>query len=83
MRRVLLVYGKPLTAVSSFKYLGQTLPSSDDDCLAVEQNLRMAWVKWVWLKKCLGGRERIGERLGGFMWRRYKWCFYLGLRHGY
>ena len=58
------MYGKPLTAVSSFKYLGQTLPSSDDDCLAVEQNLRMAWVKWVWLKKCLG-REVADRRTVG------------------
>ena len=40
--RVLSAYGTPLTAVPSFKYLVQTLLSSDDDFPEVEHNQRRA-----------------------------------------
>ena len=41
-----------------FRYLGQTLPSTDDNWLAVERNLRRAWGKWGRLKNIL---RREGE----------------------
>ena len=44
--RVFLAYGTPLTEVSSFRYLGQTLSSTDDNWSEVERNLRRARVKW-------------------------------------
>ena len=46
MGRVFSVYGSPLTAVPSFKYLGRMLFSFYKDWPAVEQSLRMAWIKW-------------------------------------
>ena len=39
MGRVLLAYGTPPTAVSSFCFLGETLSSADDEWPAVQQNL--------------------------------------------
>ena len=71
MGRVFLAYGTRTTTVILFKYLVQNLLSSDKDCMAVEQNLRRAWVKWVRLMKFWGGRKQIGERQGYCVWR---WC---------
>ena len=48
-----LVYGIPLTSVSSFQYLGQTLSSTGDDWPAVEWNLRRTQGKWGILVKIL------------------------------
>ena len=50
-----------MTAVPLFKDLVQTLSSSDDDWMAVEQNLRTAQVKWGQLAKILG-REGANRR---------------------
>ena len=46
VERFFLANGTLLTAVTLFKYLRQTLSSSNDDLLAVEQNLWQARVKW-------------------------------------
>ena len=64
MERVFLDYGTPLTAVYLFRYLGQTLPSNDDDWLTVEQNLRRAREKWGRQTKILG-REGEDKRTAG------------------
>ena len=53
MGRVFLAYGTPLTAVSSFRYLVQTLFSTDNNWPTVEQNPRRAQVKWGRLTKIL------------------------------
>ena len=53
-RRVFLAYRTPLTTVSLFRCLGQTLLSSDNDWPVVEQNLRRVQVKWRHLEKILG-----------------------------
>ena len=39
MGRIFPAYGTPLTAVPSFKYLGRTLSSSDENWPTVEQNI--------------------------------------------
>ena len=44
--RVFSAYGKPLTAVPLFKYLGRTSLSSDNDWQAGEQNLQRARGEW-------------------------------------
>ena len=48
-------------AVSSFRYLGKILLSSDNYWPEVEQNLWRAWGKWGRLSKILG-REGYGRR---------------------
>ena len=45
----LTAYGLPLTAVSSFKYLGQVMLESDNKFMAVIRNLWRARQKWVHL----------------------------------
>ena len=37
-------YGKPMEAVSEFRYLGRLLTATDDDWPAVAGNIRKAWV---------------------------------------
>ena len=69
MGRKFLTYGTSLMAVLLFKYLGKKLSSSDEDWQEVEYNLRQAGVKWVQLVEFWGGRERIGELWGDFVWR--------------
>ena len=54
MDRVFLAYGTPLEAVPYTNYLGQTLLSSDNNWLDVEQNLQRSWGKWGQLVKILG-----------------------------
>ena len=44
MERFFLEYGILLKSVSSFRYLGQRLSSTDDDWKAVERNLQRAQV---------------------------------------
>ena len=46
MGRVFLVYETLLTEVPLFRYLRQTLSSSGDDLLVLEQNLHRAQGKW-------------------------------------
>ena len=64
MGKLLSAYGTPLTAVSLFRYLGQMLSSTDNNCPAVEWNLRRARVKWGWLAKILG-RDGVDKRNTG------------------
>ena len=54
MERVFSAYGTPLTAVSSFRYLGRTFPSTDDNWPAVERNLQRG----------VGGMGTVDEDLG-------------------
>ena len=79
---VLSAYGTPLTEVSLFHYLVQTLSSTNDNWLAVEQNLRRARGKWGQLEISWEGRERLREQRGGFMRRWCKRCSCLGMRRG-
>ena len=64
MGRVLLAHVTPLTAVFSFRYLERILSSTDDNWLAMEQNLRRAQGKWVRLNKILG-RGGLDKRTTG------------------
>ena len=61
-----MAYGTPLTEVSLFSYMGRMLSSSNDNWLAVEQNLRMARGKWGWLEKILGREVAYKRTVGGF-----------------
>ena len=54
-------YGRPLTAVSSFKFLGQVLSESDDNWLVVIQNFWRARQKWA-------GQEGANERTLGMFY---------------
>ena len=54
MVQYFLEYGTTLMEVSSFRYLGLTLPSTDDDWTAVEWNLWRTRVKWGRLANILG-----------------------------
>ena len=64
MGRVFSAYRTLLPSVPSLKYLGQTFSSSDNNCLAVEQNLQRSQVKWGWLEKILE-REGADRRIVG------------------
>ena len=64
MRRVFLEYGTPLTSVSSFRYLGKMLWSTENDWLEVELNLRRARRKWGRLEDILR-REGADKRIIG------------------
>ena len=41
-------------AVSEFKYLGRLITDSENDWLAVIENLRKAWRRWSWMLRILG-----------------------------
>ena len=47
-------YGKPMEAVSEFRYLGRLLTATDDDWLEVAGNIRKARVSWGRLARVLG-----------------------------
>ena len=64
MGRVFLEYGTPLMAVSSLRYLGRTLSSTDENWPAVERNFQRARGKWGRLTKILG-REGADKRTAG------------------
>ena len=64
----LTAYGKPLTEVYSFKYLGRILPALDKDWPSVISNTRNARKKWVRLLKVLG-REGADSRTLGTLHR--------------
>ena len=64
MVQYFLEYGTTLMEVSSFRYLGLTLPSTDDDWPAVEWNLWRTRVKWGRLANILG-REGADKRTVG------------------
>ena len=61
------MYGTPLTAIPLFKYLGQTLVSSDNDWTAAEHNLRRAQGKRTQLVNILG-REGEDRRTAGIFY---------------
>ena len=42
-------YGRPLTNMAFFKYLGRLLTATDYNWPAVVTNLRKAWRKWDWI----------------------------------
>ena len=65
MGQVFLAYGKMLTVVSLFQYLGLTLLSTDENFLAVEWNIRRARGKWVRLEKILGREGEDKRTVGG------------------
>ena len=66
MGKVLLAYGTPLMAFYSFRYLGRTLSSSNDDWLEMEGNLRRARGKWGRLEKILGREGEDMRTVGRF-----------------
>ena len=77
------VYGKPMEAVSEFRYLWRLLTATDDDWPAVAGNIRKAQVSWGRLARVLG-REGADPKVS--------WSFYtamtqqvllFGRRHGY
>ena len=50
--RAFHAYGKPMEAVSEFRYLGRILTATDDDSPAVAGNIqkaRMSWGRLVWV----------------------------------
>ena len=54
-------YSRPLTLVTSFKYLGQVLTASDNDWTGVVDNLRKAQFNWDRMSRILvrgGGGAR-------------------------
>ena len=57
LARVFLVYGTLLTEVPSFKLLGRTLSSSNDNWPEVEQ---IPWQAWVVTKRAASILEREG-----------------------
>ena len=52
--RAFHAYGKPMEAVSEFRYLGRLITATDDDWPAVEKNIRKARVSWGRLARVLG-----------------------------
>ena len=52
--RAFHAYGKPMEAVSEFRYLGRLLTATDDDWPAVAGNIRKARVSWGRLARVLG-----------------------------
>ena len=52
--RAFHAYGKPMEAVSEFRYLRRLLTVTDDDWPAVARNIRKARVSWGRLARVLG-----------------------------
>ena len=57
LERAFHAYGKPMEAVSEFRYLGRLLMATEDDWPAVTGNIRKAWVSWGRLARVLGREE--------------------------
>ena len=51
---VFWAYGRPLTIVAAFKYLGRILPSTYNNWTVVVSNLRKARKKWAQMSRILG-----------------------------
>ena len=64
MGHVFSAYGTPMTAVSSFWYLGRKLLSTDDDWPTVEWNLWRVQRKWGRQTKIFG-REGADNKMAG------------------
>ena len=54
--RAFHAYGKPMAAVSEFRYLGRLLTATDDDWPAVNGNIRKARMSWGRLARVLGSK---------------------------
>ena len=52
--RAFHAYGKPMKAMSEFRYLGRLLTSMDDDWPEMAGNIRKARVSWGRLARVLG-----------------------------
>ena len=61
--RVFHAYGKPMEAVSEFRYLWRLLTATDDDWSTVAGNIWKAQVSWGRLARVLG-REGGGPKIG-------------------
>ena len=53
MERAFQSYGRPLTLVTLFKYLGRILTALEDYYLELVGNLRKVWKKCMWLSRIL------------------------------
>ena len=62
--RDITAYGIPLALVTSFKYLGSVLSTSDDNCPAVVHNLWRAHQKWARLSRVLSREGSDARTLG-------------------
>ena len=54
LERAFHAYGKPMEAVSEFRYLGQILTATDDDWPEVAGNIKKVRVSWGCLAWVLG-----------------------------
>ena len=54
IERYFCAYGRPLTSVSSFKYLGRIRMASYDDWYMVVGNLQKVWRNWDPMSRILG-----------------------------
>ena len=61
-------YRRPLETVTDFKYLGQDLIKSDDNCSTVVDNIQKARSRWVHFSRILG---REGADPWTLVWFRY------------
>ena len=61
-------YGRPLDMVLSFKYLGWTLTTSDDNLTLVVGNLCKDWNIWARILRILG-REGASPRVSGILFK--------------
>ena len=61
-------YGRPLVAVTYFKYLGWILVASDDYWSEVVGNLKKEWKSWAWMTRILG-REVAIPRVSGMFFK--------------
>ena len=66
--RYFSAYGRPLEMVNSFKYLGQVISETDNECPAVVRNLSQARAVWSRISRIL---IREGERpqVSGFFFK--------------
>ena len=61
-------YGRPLTLVSSFKYLGIVLIASDNEWTSVVGNLQKNQKKWAQMSRILG-RKGANVRVFGKLFK--------------
>ena len=78
----LTIYWQPLTAVSSFKYLGRILPALDYDWTVVVSNLRKLRNKWAHLSRLLGQEGADAKMSGNFYREVVQAVLLFGRRRG-
>ena len=66
--RAFEAYGKPLEAVTGFKYLGRTMTAGDDDWPAVAGKLVKARKSWGRMTRILS-REGENKRISGMFFK--------------